>query len=342
MSGVGGAAGIGLVFVSPDPLSEADVASLDRFAKEMTFEVVLSPTTAANAVLDTIGNGKNLKAFYDSYPADITPIDDDRPFFFQMLRLSSVFSPATWEPGDINWKNAKAVFVLLSLLAVVLVATALCVIVPLWKTREDAPARVAPTLGYFGAIGFGFMFIEMAQMQRLTIFLGHPTYALSVVLFTLLISSGTGSWLIGRLGPRITPRHETTILAGLTAVVLAVGLATPMVTKACAGASTPGRVLVAVALLAVLGFPMGMPFPLGMRRAEARGEQGSLAWLWGINGATSVCSSVLAIIIGLAFGITATFFAGVLSYAAAAAIHAVLARTETPAPALSSAEAREA
>jgi hypothetical protein len=314
-----GDAGIGTLLVSPDPFSEADLAALSRYAKEMDFEVVLSPTHASDPVLETVANGKNLAGFYEKYPIDIAPIDDNRPFFFQMLRLRDVVNTAVWDENDVNWKNLRALLVLFTLLIVVVVLTALCVVVPLRLGTDRATMRrTGPLLGYFGAIGLAFIFIEMAQMQRLTLFLGHPSYALSVVLFTLLLSSGAGSFIAGKVAER-KPDALRWLLFALVGIVWAVGTMTPTVIHHFAGASTPARIGIAVGLLACMGVPMGMPFPLGMRRAAARGDA-ALPWLWGINGAASVCSSVIAIVLGLSFGITVTFWAGLLSYIVAAAI----------------------
>src|SRR5262249_10904271 len=109
-------AGTGTLLLSPEPFSAADLSILSVYAKQMNFEIVLSPFSAADGVLETIANGRNLRAFYQQYPMDISPIDDDRPFFFQMLRMRSVFEPAVWDTNDMNWKNLRAVFVLFSLL----------------------------------------------------------------------------------------------------------------------------------------------------------------------------------------------------------------------------------
>ena len=318
-----GDAGIGTLLVSPDPFSKADLDALSRYARQMDFEIVLSPSHASNQDLETIADGKGLREFYEKYPIDISPIDDDRPFFFQMLRLRDVVNQAVWDERDVNWKNLRALLTLFTLLAVVVVLTVLCVVVPLrLAASKTSLKRSGPLLGYFGAIGFGFMFVEMAEMQRLTIFLGHPSYALSVVLFTLLLASGAGSYVAGKFVDRLPSRALAAVPLALIAIVWLAGAATPFVTRHFAGAPTQVRIAAAVALLACMGFPMGMPFPLGMRRAAARADA-PLPWLWGMNGAASVCSSVIATILGLSFGVTVTFWAGLLSYAVAAAIFAL-------------------
>jgi hypothetical protein len=107
----------------------------------------------------------------------------------------------------------------------------------------------------------------------------------------------------------------------LLAVVFLVGLASPLFMRHFDGAATGGRIAVAVALLSPLGVVMGMPFPLGMRRADEL-SQALSPWLWGINGAASVCASVLAVVIALSVGIGASYWVGMACYVLAAAIYA--------------------
>jgi len=207
------------------------------------------------------------------------------------------------------------------LLVTVLVLTTLCVVVPLWLTTDRAALRGAgPLFVYFAAIGLGFMLVEISQMQRLIIFLGHPTYGLSVVLFAMLLSSGIGSLLSGAMGG--AGRRAGAPLAALVGVLAVFGVATPLAIHAFEAATTPGRIAVAVVILFPIGLLMGMAFPLGMRLASA-GAPALTPWLWGVNGATSVCASVLAVAIALNAGIAISFWTGVACYVAAALAYAV-------------------
>ena len=151
--------------------------------------------------------------------------------------------------------------------------------------------------------------MEISQLQRLTIFLGHPAYSLSVVLFSLLVSSGVGS-LVHRARCRRRAGRATRRRLLITLAVLVVfGIATPAITHRFEGADTPVRILIAVGILLPVGFCLGMAFPLGMRLALQRSP--SIApWLWGVNGATSVCASVLAVVIAIGAGISAAFWVG--------------------------------
>lgn len=169
---------------------------------------------------------------------------------------------------------------------------------------------------YFAAIGMGFMFIEISQMQRLTIFLGHPVYGLSVVLFTLLLSCGIGSFLSGSKEEGRTKYGGIARLSMLALTVAALGSATPTLIQHFQGWGAPARILLSVGLLSPMGIFMGMAFPLGMRLSATHSET-LTPWLWGINGAASVYASVLSVIIAISFGVSASFWTGLGCYAIA-------------------------
>jgi hypothetical protein len=286
----------------------------------MTFDIVQSPRYSADQTFADIASGKRLDEAVARHPLNIAAPTDDRPFFFHMLRLRDVFNTARWHDQGIVRFNMAAVGVLGILLVTVIVLTVLCIILPLAFAMRTAPPpdAAADHLLYFASIGFGFMLVEISQVQRLTIFLGHPVYSLSVVLFSLLLSSGAGSLSTARIaGPRDAISRAGLERIGLLLVLLLLfGAITPAVVRSAEAASTPIRITIAVTMLLPLGFLMGMAFPIGMRRALS--ESPSLApCLWGINGAASVCASVLAVVIALGAGISAAFWTGLACYGGA-------------------------
>jgi len=315
--------GVATLLVSPSPFSAADVETAEDVARRLKFDVALSPRYAGTAMFAALGAGHNLSALYGKFPVNIAPPTDDSPFFFHTARLRDVFSRARWRADlEGNASNAQAVWALGALLLTVIVLTALCLIVPLALTTDRRELSGAtPLFVFFAGIGIGFMLIEISQMQRLIIFLGHPTYGLSVVLLAILTSSGLGSLLAG--GIRATGVRGTAPLVALVLALAVFGAATPFAIHAFEAATTPTRIAVAVGLLFPIGLLMGMPFPLGMRIAVSHAPT-ITPWLWGINGATSVLASVAAVAIALHAGITAAFWTGVASYVAAAAALAVM------------------
>jgi len=89
------------------------------------------------------------------------------------------------------------------------------------------------------------------------------------------------------------------------------------------------RIAVALAMLAPLGMLTGMAFPIGMGLAAHRVPT-MTPWLWGINGATSVCASVLGVAISLVHGIGTAFAIGVAFYALAIVAYLWMGRRTGP------------
>ena len=317
------------ILVSKAPFSEGDLAALEDVARRLRFDVVLSPRSSSDAVFAALASGENPDRVAEALSVKLTPPTDDSPFFSNLMRVRSVLGPdrraRTTEIVTFTPQSS------LSLLLLVLIALTLaCVIGPLILTRRlTASGDALPLLVYFASIGAGFMMVEISQVQRLTIFLGHPTYGLSIVLFALLVSSGAGSLSTQRVpqGPGL----PTVIRLGLLLTALcAFGVLTPSALGAFRAAPTPERILVAILLLFPVGLFMGMAFPLGMKLASARNDAAT-PWLWGINGATSVCASVLAVIVAMNAGIAASFWSGVACYGIAAAAFALASRGTRPA-----------
>jgi SAM-dependent methyltransferase len=306
--------GIATILVSRDPLSAADLAVLERQTQRLGFDLVVTPDRAEAADYETILS-RDPKTFYENYPLDVTAPTDDSPFFFQMVRFGDFAESLVENMFDPNRANLEAIRLLGVLLLIVSVLTISCIFVPLaLTTQRDQLRGGAPLLIFFLAIGLGFMFVEISQMQRLMVFLGHPTYALSVVLFTLLVGGGLGSYLTERVVRRGIAAHV--VLGALVATLAVFGFATPQVISGLSAAPQVLRIAAAVVILGSIGVVMGMPFPLGMRAAAERAPA-LTPWLWGVNGAAGVLCSVLAVVVALTAGISAAFWAGVVCYAVA-------------------------
>ena len=322
---------VGTILVSPDPFSADDLTALESVVRAQSFDVVLAPGISGDPAFVAIASGNAPETLGGDPPLRIDPPTDDAPFFFNMLRLRDAVRPGLMAQGSLGG-NQKAVVMLCGLLAGSVALTLVCLAAALGLAARDPVLRGAsPWVLYFAGIGLGFMLVEISQMQRLIIFLGHPVYGLSVVLFALLLSSGAGSLSTrapgdddaGLAGRR--RRGGAARLIGLVAALMLFGGLTPRLIQGFSASPTPARVLVAVALLFPIGFFMGMPFPLGMGAAGTRYAR-MTPWFWGVNGATSVCASVLATAMALSWGIAAAFWTGVGCYALALGAYALGAR----------------
>jgi hypothetical protein len=297
------------------PFSDSDIDKVEAVANQMQFIVVLSPRVAADPTFADLASGYDLGRVIAGVRSDISPPTDNRPFFFQMGRIGDMFRSARATLPQNEFTSAA--HLLGAMLVIITSLTILCIVLPLWVAHAKLTLQTAwQHVLYFAAIGLGFMLIEISQMQRLIIFLGHPTYALSVVLFTLLLSSGLGSYTTHGTGKHNLRQVGAARLGMLVVVLCAFGILTQRALLAFQDAATPTRISVGVGILFPLGFLMGMAFPSGMKLASEN-EPGLTPWLWGINGAASVCASVLAVVISLYAGISAAFWTGTACYAVA-------------------------
>lgn len=330
--------GMGTLLVARAPFSPRELAMLEDAASRYGFEVALSPPSGSDAALVAVADGNPPPRSPSGLRLDLSPPTDDRPFFFQMLRLRDALRPGV--VGDaLTDPNLRAVRILAVSLGIVTLLTVSTLLVPLALAagrRQELGSlrRAGPFLLYFLAIGTGFMMVELSQMQRLVIFLGHPVYGLSIVLAVLLLAGGLGAFASGRLASgRLAagePGRRGLALLGATIVVLlSYGLASPLVLAACRGSSTPLRLAVAAAVLAPLGFVLGLALPIGLRLAAGRREGALLPWLWAANGASSVCSSVVASVISFTAGVSAAFWCGVACYGVALVAFGWAALVET-------------
>ena len=173
-----------------------------------------------------------------------------------------------------------------------------------------------PIFSYFLSLGVGYMFVEISFIQRFTLFLSYPIYAVAVVIAGFLFFSGWGSYLSERIHIR-----------GLSNVSLAVGaiIIISFVYLFYLGRifslfiSYPDAVKILLSLLfiAPLAFFMGMPFPLGLDRVSSR-VASLVPWAWGINGCASVISTVLATLLAMSIGFNLVIIIALSLYTLAA------------------------
>ena len=306
--------GVGTMLISRSPFTDAELDTLEREAARLQFDMPFSPRVATDETFVRLTDLAGRQAFLDGYPINIAATTDNSPFFFNMLRLRDIAKLGLHDMGAAMSHNMRAVATLGILLITSTLMTAVCILLPLWLTRRRVNlAGTAPLLAFFIAIGLGFMLIETSQMQRLIISLGHPTYGLSVVLFSMLLSSGIGSYLTAGL---TSPAAQRARLLALVIVLAVFGLITPAVAEWSQPLTTPIRILAAVMLLFPIGLFMGMAFPIGMKLAATRAQE-LTPWLWGLNGAASVLATVLGVCIALTWSISTAFWTGWACYLAA-------------------------
>jgi hypothetical protein len=262
------------------------------------------------------------KYFAARYPYDVSPVTDNAPFFFFTLKADQLLHPKSLRQG-IDWKVNLGVAVLGMVLAISVLAVLVFLVLPLARGARGQQPRPVRLL-YFIFVGLGYILVEIAFIQRFVLFLGHPVYALTVVVFLLLLSSGAGS-MVSKWWLPETSRLWLPLLLIATALLLYVGVL-PSLLERLVGLPFMVKLLVSAGLLIPLGFAMGMPFPTGLRALAsgsviespvppADDSSGNLVeWAWAMNAASSVLGSVLAIIIAIQFGLNVTLASGAAAY----------------------------
>ena len=204
-------------------------------------------------------------AFARGYAYNVAPVTDNAPFFFFTLKAGQILGEKGLREG-IDWKVNLGVLVLLLVLVISLIAVLAFLVLPLALRSRSGRQSPLPLL-YFVAVGLGYILVEIAFIQRFVLFLGHPTYALTVVIFLLMLSSGAGSLLSRRWLPRTELAWVPLVLVIVT--LLADVFFLPGRLAALVGMDFGYRLLVSGVLLVPLGFVMGMPFPTGLRALAA-------------------------------------------------------------------------
>ncbi|HFQ93513.1 MAG TPA: hypothetical protein ENK32_05855 [Anaerolineae bacterium] len=326
--------GLATVLLKKTPFTPQEVAALAEISQAMEFTLLYAPgvISAPNPVQELV-TAPDLEAAIAAYPLDISAPTDDRPFFFNFTpyrtlgRADLVSNPAYRSSAEGN-------FALLAVLGISAVLAILFIILPLFLRRGAAFSLAGnwPFLLYYAAIGVGFMLIMVPAIQRLTIYLGSPTYALAVVLFTILLSSGIGSRATNRVPDAgVRGRLRLAILALIVVVALQL-LFIPFIVPRTQAWPFALRVAMVIAVIFPAGFFMGQPFPLGVKWIGRRRES-IIPWLWAINGVASVIGSVLATVIGLAYGFRVVSLAGILCYGLALTLAVLIwERKARPAP----------
>ena len=317
--------------VKRSPFTAGEIEQARTFCRRLQFDPLLLPGREAGGGrqryhmsmgsdmddhLETIFSGTGREQLYRQYHFNIRPVNDNRPFFSQFLRLQSL--PHLMEMfgrRTIPFLELGYILVLASLVQMA-AAAAVLILLPLVRLGLPGSGGVMWwTVPYFSGLGLGYMFFEIVMIHELVYYFGHPILAAAAVISCLLIFSGLGSLVSGRLADL---RGSHALAAAVAAVLLLLyffilqpllhqGVSWPMIWK----------ILFFLLIMGPPSFVMGMPFPLGLSRLAGRSKS-QAAWAWGINGSVSVVSSALATIIAVELGFAAVMLIACAVYGLAA------------------------
>ena len=323
------------LLVKNEPFTPDEIARLRAFLDERSFDAgyypgmrreeanrynVLDAPYFYDGAIALLGDKR--RSFMAAYKFNLNPATDDRPYFDSFFKWTSLPEQIALHSGAGYPLAERGYLLLVATLLQALPIALLLIVAPLpFLRRRTAGGGRARTLVYFGALGLAFLFIEIAFIQRFTLFLGHPLYAVAVVLATFLIFAGLGaaaSKTVSRTAAKRTTVAPTALAAAAIAALALFSVATlPGWLGAMLALPAPAKALVSVAFIAPLAFMMGLPFPLGLAALSAR-DPALVPWAWGVNGCASVLSPVLATLLAIHFGFAAVVGLAAALYALAA------------------------
>lgn len=286
-----------MVILSKAPFTDDEIKFLSSYFAEKGYKPILIPDQISIEPYPKLLNGQiSLEQFYDLFPTKVYPVADDSPFFLSFEKpLPSILK---------------------TFLYVSLIIVAAFLVIPLTWLRKPhkriGELRLSIIIPYFAALGMGFILIELSLMQKLILLLGNPTTTFAILLFTLLISSGTGSFVSSRIMKDST-RNLVFVITGIAVIGTLYAIFLQPIIYSVIAESFELKSLIAVGILAPLGFLMGMPMPTGMRLVKTHSPV-HISWMWAISGAFSVLGSVLSVTIAILIGASWAMMLGILTY----------------------------
>ncbi len=303
------------VLISRKPFSAADLVNARRLAAESRMDIVYLPGEPAHNAFGELLASADPGEFWKHYQYDVSPVGDDRPFFFYTVQPRDLWNFVRYASDQTaDYKVNRAVPLLFGLMGLSIVVTALILVLPrlILGSRLPKQKDVMTFLWYFLCLGAGYILVQVALIQKFVLLLGHPTYALTVIVFSMLVASGIGSYVSGK----VIARDDVWLVRVLAAVAVLVGtlafISAPLV-AAAAGWSLQAKVAITMLAVAPPAFLMGMPFPSGLRRLEKL-HAPSVRWAWSLNAAASVLGSASAIFLAIYIGLRATLLVGAALY----------------------------
>jgi hypothetical protein len=309
------------IIVSKSPFTDSDIKNIKNKVVELQFNIIVVPgKEPVNEILGKIIASKDnssLKEIIQSHPLKIDPPTDDNPYFFNMLRLNNIsFADSSLQRG-IMMGNLRATKMLLLLILFLFLMTLAAILTPLFLKAEGKTNFFTRSFFihalYFSFIGAGFMLLEIALVQRLTVFLGRPVYALGILLFSIILSTGIGSLLSEKIFYRMSNK-KTFLLPAITAfIIFLYSHFLPVIMAAVSAIAVFNKIIIAIIIIIPLGLLLGLFFPLGMKLSK-HNLPDHLPWFWALNGIFGVLFCAVAVFISIYAGISYNFYMAAIFY----------------------------
>jgi hypothetical protein len=314
------------LLVSRAPFTEVAIERLRDWAEANQFPILHNPFERKDTIYADYLYASDPRAFEDAYVFNIFPVTDDHPFYYNYFKWSNLYLSNSYE-GSVSQRFPIGNLILLSMLVFSMITAILFIVYPLLRYKRNGlkTPHAIPTLIYFSLLGLGYIFVEIVLIQRFTLFIGYPTYAITTTIFSMLTFSAIGS-LVSRKILKTSNHLFITSLA-VTALILLYIVGLPPLFELLLRLPDTARMLLSIVFIAPLAFVMGMPFPTGLYRLGLQARS-LVPWAWGMNGVFSVLGSVLVILTSMLTNFTTALTGAALFYGLAAVVSSSLWKTE--------------
>jgi len=312
--------------------TDQELATLQQFCIDRAFDLAYTPTLTNDQVnrfnvlsepafyqAISIMLSDEREQFHARYKFNLQPATDDRPYFHHFFKWAAF--------GEIYQLRRQGGMPLIEWGYIILVATffiamllsIVLIILPLWfyqRAHLSPPSSIkrSGVFYYFFAIGLAFLFIEIAFIQKFTLFLHHPITTIAVVLTAFLVFAGAGSLWSGQLLQHFTSQAIIKYaVSGITTLCISYLFLLSPIFNTLTAVASPLKIVISIMLIAPLAVCMGMPFPAALDTLSKYAKH-YVPWAWGINGCASVISAVLATLLAIHFGFSAVIVAAVILY----------------------------
>jgi spermidine synthase len=301
------------ILLKPNGFTKEEIIKLNKWLDEMDFQTVYNPEHKEqnNLFAKMINTGKKGRMeFYKKYVYRVNPATDNSPFFFQYYKWTNLFSEhSKWAYAQLMPVGLK--IIIYSIIQITILGL-IFIILPLRKNKIEIPKKIViDTIVYFSSIGLGFILIEVVMIQKFIVFLGGPIYSLSVILFSILIFSGLGSYFSKRLSFKNFNYKHSFLLIIIISILYILFLNS--IFNSLLHLNTIIRIIIAIGLLSPLSFFMGFPFPSGIKFISAKHNE-IIPWAWAVNSIFTVFGSVLCLFLSITFGFVQTWIIALLFY----------------------------
>ena len=309
---------VATMLVCAAPFSRGDILSIKNTCARLKYDLMLAPgEPPSNALIGKIASSSTMEQLdktVEDEPLNYRPPTDETPFFFNMLKLDRLGFALKHEAGVLRG-NILANLTLLTLVGSIFFLTLLMAaasLMPRISGKKNVSGLLPQAAAYFSLIGAGFMLVEIAMIQKLSVFLGRPDYALGILLFSIILSAGLGSLLSERM-PLDKEPWAYIYPAVISLLLLALIFITPAITGSMASSGIFTRIAASIIVVWPAGMAMGVCFPVGMRILKTA-DNAAIPCYIAFNGIFGVLFSAGAICISIYSGITTNLYMAVICY----------------------------